>query len=49
MKAIKAKARLAIDAIRSAKLSSWKNTPRFRTARSYRGKKMVAIEVKGNL
>jgi hypothetical protein len=46
---MKAKTRLAIHAIRSAKFSFWKNTPRLRTANSHKGRKMVASEVNGSL
>ena len=49
IKATKAIIKLAIDIMRLAKLDYWKNMPKFKSANSHNGKKMLAIEVKGNL
>ncbi len=49
IKAINAKAKLAMAAIRSDKAVAWKKIPKFSTANSHKGKKIVAKEVKGNL
>ena len=49
IRATKAIIKAAIDAILSARLSSWKNMPMFMMARSHRGRKMVARATRGNL
>ncbi len=49
IKAMNAKAKLAIAVIRSDKASAWKNIPKFSTASNHKGKKIVAKEVKGIL
>lgn len=49
IKATKAIISAAMDAIRSARLLSWKNIPRLMIPNSQRGKKIVATVTVGNL